>query len=94
MNGVTTLYTVPNSFADNMNNCHEIENHHPISIPGIEGIRIPCGSHGYICKILEEDAALVHWEVNKIPSLYYHTSLYVYTLLCYTSFVTGASLIF
>ncbi|TVU31165.1 hypothetical protein EJB05_22840, partial [Eragrostis curvula] len=62
MNGVTTLYKVPASFSDNLNDFHEIENHHPISIAGIEGIRIPSGSHGYILKVLEEDAALVRWE--------------------------------
>jgi hypothetical protein len=80
MNGVTTLYTVPLSSADNTNNCLEIENHHPISIPGIEGIIIPCGSHGYIFKVLEEDAALVRWEVKYF--------------LCktYTSFYFGISL--
>ncbi|XP_062205788.1 uncharacterized protein LOC133907725 isoform X2 [Phragmites australis] len=62
MNGVTTLYAIPSNVADNVNHSHEIENHHPISIPGIEGIAIPRASHGYIFKVLEGDAALVRWE--------------------------------
>ncbi|XP_062200605.1 uncharacterized protein LOC133903312 isoform X2 [Phragmites australis] len=62
MNGVTTSYAISNSVADNVNYRHQIEIHHPISIPGIEGIAIPRGSHGYILKVLQEDAALVRWE--------------------------------
>ncbi|KAG8095470.1 hypothetical protein GUJ93_ZPchr0012g19950 [Zizania palustris] len=58
MNGVTTLYPV----TDNVNYCDQIEIHHPIRIPGIEGITIPRGSHGYILKLIEDNAALVRWE--------------------------------
>ncbi|KAF0930438.1 hypothetical protein E2562_032778 [Oryza meyeriana var. granulata] len=62
MNGVTTLYSVPNIVTDNVNYRDQIEIHCPISIPGIEGITIPGGSHGYILKVLEDDVALVRWE--------------------------------
>lgn len=64
MNGVTTLYAIPSTVADSANYCDQIEIRHPISIPGIEGITIPCGSHGYILKVLEDDVALVRWEVK------------------------------
>lgn len=62
MNGVTTLYATPGSVSDTVNYCDQIELHHPISIPGIEGITLPCGTHGYILKVLEDDVALVRWE--------------------------------
>lgn len=64
MNGVTTLYAVPRSDTDNVNYHDQIEIHSPISIFGIEGITIPGGSHGYILKVLEDDVALVRWEVK------------------------------
>jgi nuclear pore complex protein Nup188 len=63
MNGVTTLYTLPGSVPDRVNYCDRIEIHQPISIPGMEGITLPHGTHGYVLKILEDDVALVHWEV-------------------------------
>ena len=72
MNGLTTLYAVSRSVTDNMNYRDQIETHSPISIPGIEGIAIPSGSHGYILKLLEDDAALVRWEVKY---LFYSTVL-------------------
>lgn len=85
------MYTIPRSFADNMNGCHEIENHHPISIPGIEGIRIPSGSHGYIIKILEEDAALVRWEVKiffiLLKCSYFIVCLPIFTLHFFYAFL-------
>ncbi|XP_066386529.1 uncharacterized protein [Miscanthus floridulus] len=61
MNGVTTIYTIP-SVADGVGYGHQIESHHPVSIPGIEGITIPRGTHGYILKVLQEDTVLVRWE--------------------------------
>jgi hypothetical protein len=64
MNEVTTVYTVLSSFVESMNNCHEIENRHPISIPHIEGNNISYGSNSYICKIIEEDAALIPYNNN------------------------------
>ncbi|XP_040384027.1 uncharacterized protein LOC102721481 isoform X2 [Oryza brachyantha] len=62
MNGVTTLYAVPSGIKDNVNYYDQIETHRPISIPSIEGITVPVGSHGYILKVLEDDVALVRWE--------------------------------
>ncbi|WVZ58174.1 hypothetical protein U9M48_008470 [Paspalum notatum var. saurae] len=62
MNGVTTIYAIPSSVAENVSCGHQIESHHPVRIPGIEGITIPCGTHGYILKVLQGDAALVRWE--------------------------------
>lgn len=61
MNGVTTIYTIP-CVADGVGYGHQIESHHPVSIPSIEGITIPQGTHGYILKVLQEDTALVRWE--------------------------------
>ncbi|XP_066385041.1 uncharacterized protein [Miscanthus floridulus] len=61
MNGVTTIYTIP-CVADGVGYGHQIESHHPVSIPGIEGITIPRGTHGYILKVLQEDTVLVRWE--------------------------------
>jgi nuclear pore complex protein Nup188 len=46
-----------------VNYCDQIEIHHPISIPGMEGITLPHGTHGYILKIQEDGVALVRWEV-------------------------------
>jgi nuclear pore complex protein Nup188 len=63
MNGVTTIYTIP-SVADGVDYGHQIESHHPVSIPGIEGITLPRGTHGYILKVLREDTVLVRWEVT------------------------------
>ncbi|KAF8646124.1 hypothetical protein HU200_065970 [Digitaria exilis] len=62
MNGVTTVYAIPCSVAENMSYGHQVESNHPVSIPGIEGIMIPRGTNGYILKVLREDAALVRWE--------------------------------
>ncbi|KAI4976566.1 hypothetical protein ZWY2020_050173 [Hordeum vulgare] len=62
MNGLTTLYATPGSVPDSVNYCDQIEIHHPISIPGMEGITLPRGTRGYILKILEDNAALVRWE--------------------------------
>nr|CAB3499887.1 unnamed protein product [Digitaria exilis] len=64
MNGVTTVYAIPCSVAENMSYGHQVESNHPVSIPGIEGIMIPRGTNGYILKVLREDAALVRWEVE------------------------------
>ncbi|ONM00825.1 hypothetical protein ZEAMMB73_Zm00001d030340 [Zea mays] len=61
MNGVTTIYTIP-CVADGVGYGHQIESHHPVSIPSIEGITIPQGTHGYILKVLQEDTTLVRWE--------------------------------
>lgn len=63
MDGVTTIYTIP-CVADGVGYGHQIESHHPVSIPGIEGITIPHGTRGYILKVLQEDTALVRWEVD------------------------------
>ena len=63
MNGVTTPYATPASVPDSVDYCDQIEIHHPISIPGMEGITLPHGTRGYILKILEDDVALVRWEV-------------------------------
>ncbi|XP_004983372.1 uncharacterized protein LOC101761606 isoform X2 [Setaria italica] len=62
MNGVTTIYAIPGHVAENVNYGHQIESHHPVSIPGIEGIKVPCGTNGYILKVLQGDAVLVRWE--------------------------------
>ncbi|CAN6324272.1 unnamed protein product [Urochloa humidicola] len=62
MNGVTTIYAIPCHVAENVSYGHQIESHHPVSIPGIEGIRVPCGNRGYILKVLQDDAVLVRWE--------------------------------
>ncbi|XP_051206671.1 uncharacterized protein [Lolium perenne] len=62
MNGVTTWYTIPGNLPDSVNYCDQIEIHHPISIPGMEGITLPHGTHGYILKIQEDGVALVRWE--------------------------------
>ncbi|KAJ1262529.1 hypothetical protein BS78_09G115200 [Paspalum vaginatum] len=62
MNGVTTIYAIPCSVAENVSCGHQIESHHPVRVPGIEGITIPRGTHGYILKVLQEDSALVRWE--------------------------------
>nr|CAB3494991.1 unnamed protein product [Digitaria exilis] len=64
MNGVTTVYAIPCSVAENMSYGHQVESNHPVSIPGIEGIMIPRGTNGYILEVLQEDAALVRWEVE------------------------------
>uniref|UniRef100_K4ALC5 Uncharacterized protein n=1 Tax=Setaria italica TaxID=4555 RepID=K4ALC5_SETIT len=64
MNGVTTIYAIPGHVAENVNYGHQIESHHPVSIPGIEGIKVPCGTNGYILKVLQGDAVLVRWEVD------------------------------
>ncbi|KAL6854344.1 hypothetical protein ACP4OV_019247 [Aristida adscensionis] len=62
MSGLTTLYSITNGVTDNVNYLRQIEIHHPIGIPGIDGITIPGGSHGNILKILEDGVALVRWE--------------------------------
>ncbi|CAN6299788.1 unnamed protein product [Urochloa humidicola] len=62
MNGVTTIYAIPCHVAENVSYGHQIESHHPVSIPGIQGITVPCGTHGYILKVLQDDAVLVRWE--------------------------------
>ncbi|CAL4924385.1 unnamed protein product [Urochloa decumbens] len=62
MNGVTTIYGIPCHVAKNMSYGHQIESHHPVSIPGIEGITVPCGTQGYILKVLQDNAVLVRWE--------------------------------
>ncbi|CAM0911170.1 unnamed protein product [Alopecurus aequalis] len=62
MNGVTTQYATHGSVPDSVNYCDQIEVHHPLSIPGMDGITLPQGTRGYILKILEDDVALVRWE--------------------------------
>lgn len=87
MNEVTTIYAFP-SVTDGVGYGHQIESHHPVSIPGIEGIAIPAGTHGYILKVLQEDTALVRWEVDYIfvlPYLLYACTLshlFLYIMCC------------
>ncbi|KQJ96095.1 uncharacterized protein LOC100837705 isoform X4 [Brachypodium distachyon] len=62
INGVTTLYAIPSGVPDSVKYCDQIEIHHPMNIPGMEGIILPCGTHGYILRVLQDDVALVRWE--------------------------------
>jgi nuclear pore complex protein Nup188 len=83
MNGVTTIYAIPCHVAENVNYGHQIESHHPVNIPGIEGIKVPRGTNGYILKVLQEDAVLVRWEVDLCATILHiclRTSTFVFGL--------------
>lgn len=41
-----------------------VETPRPLSIPGVEGLLIPCNTRGHILKVIDGNTALVRWEVN------------------------------
>lgn len=73
MSGITTLFEISGGYGDKT--VYDIiETHHPVEVPGVEGLLIPSGTLGRILKVLAPNIAFVYWEVN-------HMSLFVAMIL-------------
>ncbi|XP_074569458.1 uncharacterized protein LOC141826101 [Curcuma longa] len=61
MSGITTLIEFPSGYVGK-NIFDTVETHHPIVIPGVEGLMIPSGSCGHILKVVTPNIGLIRWE--------------------------------
>ncbi|XP_042423045.1 uncharacterized protein LOC122010593 [Zingiber officinale] len=61
MSGITTLIEFPSGYVGK-NIFDTVETHHPIVIPGVEGLMIPSGTCGHILKVLTPNIGLIRWE--------------------------------
>lgn len=44
-------------------NLRIVETQIPLSVPGLEGLQIPRDSRGHVLKVINDNTALVRWEV-------------------------------
>lgn len=65
MSGITTLIEFPSGYVGK-NIFDTVETHHPIVIPGVEGLMIPSGTCGHILKVLTPNIGLIRWEASCI----------------------------
>lgn len=65
MSGITTLIEFPSGYVGK-NIFDTVETHHPIVIPGVEGLMIPSGSCGHILKVVTPNIGLIRWEASCI----------------------------
>ncbi|XP_042430044.1 uncharacterized protein LOC122016720 isoform X2 [Zingiber officinale] len=61
MSGITTLIEFPSGYVGK-NIFDIVETHHPIVIPGVEGLMIPSGTCGHILKVVTPNIGLIRWE--------------------------------
>ncbi|URE36597.1 mRNA transport [Musa troglodytarum] len=61
MSGITTLFEISGGYGDKTVS-DIIETHHPVAVPGVEGLLIPSGTLGRILKVLAPNIAFVYWE--------------------------------
>ncbi|CAL9124572.1 unnamed protein product [Musa textilis] len=61
MSGITTLFEISGGYGDKTVS-DIIETHHPVEVPGVEGLWIPSGTLGRILKVLAPNIAFVYWE--------------------------------
>lgn len=45
-------------------NSRIVETRLPMSVPGLEGLEIPGNTRGHVLKFINDNSALVRWEVN------------------------------
>lgn len=65
MSGITTLIEFPSGYVGK-NIFDTVETHHPIVIPGVEGLMIPSGSCGCILKVVTPNIGFIRWEASCI----------------------------
>lgn len=46
------------------NNSRIVETRLPLGVPGFEGLQIPRNTRGHVLKFVDDNTALVRWEVN------------------------------
>ncbi|KAF2302000.1 hypothetical protein GH714_031219 [Hevea brasiliensis] len=59
--GISSLFEITSeSWLDNI--LQIVETHHPLHVPGVEGLLIPSKTRGHVLKLIGGNTALVRWE--------------------------------
>lgn len=63
--GLSTLVELSGNHGTN-NNARIIETRLPLRVPGFDGLQIPRDTRGHVLKFIDDNTALVRWEVSKL----------------------------
>ncbi|XP_058002713.1 uncharacterized protein LOC110643732 isoform X2 [Hevea brasiliensis] len=62
--GISSLFEITSeSWLDNI--LQIVETHHPLHVPGVEGLLIPSKTRGHVLKLIGGNTALVRWEFTQ-----------------------------
>lgn len=95
MVGITSLFEISvDSYVGKSSQM--VETHHPLHVPGVEGLLIPGRTRGRVLKVIDDNTSLIRWEVNDLNSICSkHFVIQCCCLCLFISFVTlGTSSVF
>lgn len=95
MVGITSLFEISvDSYVGKSSQM--VETHHPLHVPGVEGLLIPGRTRGRVLKVIDDNTSLIRWEVNDLNSICSkHFVIQCCCLCLFISFVTlGTSFVF